>query len=145
MYRWIEHPSELELHVEAATDTEAVVDATRALSELLTGDRAPATAGAEAVIREVAVQADDRATLLAAWLEELVLLAETEGAIPEHVFFEVLDQHGIRARVEARTGDPPRLVKAVTYHRLRFDETENGFEATVVLDVSGPTSPERGS
>jgi SHS2 domain-containing protein len=133
MYRWIDHTSELELHVEADTDREVVEDATNALAELLRGDReAP---DGDRVLREVTVDADDRAQLLAAWLEELVYLAETEAVVPVNVRFETLDERGLRACVEGRRGEPPNLVKAVTYHRLSFERTESGWEATVVLDV----------
>jgi SHS2 domain-containing protein len=132
MYRWVDHTSELELHVEGATESEVLEEATRALAELLHGDRTPAGEGVE---HEVTVSADDRAGLLVAWLEELVFLAETEAVIPERVRFHTLEERGLRATVEARRGDPPHLVKAVTYHRLSFDRTDSGWHATVVLDV----------
>jgi SHS2 domain-containing protein len=133
MYRWIDHTGELELRVEAATETAVLEDATRALAELLRRD--DEARDGEAVTREVTVDADDRAQLLAAWLEELVFLAETEAVIPERVEFETLDDRGLRARVAGRRGQPPHLVKAVTYHRLSFDRTDTGWAATVVLDV----------
>lgn len=133
MYRWIDHTGELELRVEAATETAVLEDATRALAELLRRD--DEARDGEAVTREVTVDADDRAQLLAAWLEELVFLAETEAVIPERVEFETLDDRGLRARVAGRRGQPPHLVKAVTYHRLSFDRTGSGWAATVVLDV----------
>src|SRR5919202_4315896 len=132
MYRWVDHTSELELRVEAATDGEVLSEATRALAELLRGDAV--REGGELVTREVTVEADDRAQLLAAWLDELVFLAETEAVVPEDVRFETLDAHGLRACVEGRRGEPPHLVKAVTYHRLSFDRTDSGWTATVVLD-----------
>ena len=133
MYRWIDHTSELELHVEAETEGEVLEDATSALAELLRGD-AEAASG-EPVTREVTVNADDRAQLLAAWLEELVFLAETEAVVPERVRFETLDERGLRACVDGRRGQPPHLVKAVTYHRLSFERGPTGWTATVVLDV----------
>jgi SHS2 domain-containing protein len=133
MYRWIDHPSELELHVEAATESEVLEDATTALAELLRGHSD--AADGEPVTRELTVDADDRAQLLAAWLDELVFLAETEAVIPDVVRFETLDERGLRARVDGRRGQPPHLVKAVTYHRLSFERTDSGWTATVVLDV----------
>jgi SHS2 domain-containing protein len=133
MYRWIDHTSELELHVEGDTHTAVVAEATVALAELLRGDGEMPEG--ELVTREVTVDADDRAQLLAAWLDELVFLAETEAVIPEGVHFEKLDERGLRARVEGRRGDPPHVVKAVTYQRLAFARTDAGWEATVVLDV----------
>src|SRR3954451_19065846 len=133
MYRWIDHTSELELHVEADSERAVLEEATRALSELLHRDEE--SPDGEAVTHEVTVEADDRAVLLAAWLEELVFLAETEATIPEGVRFEVFDGRGLRACVDARRGHPPHLVKAVTYHRLSFEPQGDGWAATVVLDV----------
>jgi SHS2 domain-containing protein len=133
MYRWVDHNGELELRVEAPTDADVLREATRALAELLHRDAAEAAG--EPVTREVTVDADDRAQLLAAWLEELVFLAETEAIVPEDVRFETLDPRGLRACVKGRRGEPPHLVKAVTYHRLSFDRTDSGWAATVVLDV----------
>ena len=133
MYRWIDHTGELELHVEADSERAVLEEATRALSELLHRDEE--SVDGEAVTHEVTIEADDRAVLLAAWLEELVFLAETEATIPEGVRFEVLDGSGLRAHVDRRRGRPPHLVKAVTYHRLTFDPHGDGWRATVVLDV----------
>ncbi|MEA2350005.1 MAG: protein archease [Thermoleophilaceae bacterium] len=133
MYRWIEHPDELELHVEGATEAEVLEDATRALAELLRGDEDGPRG--EPATRELTVEADDSAQLLVAWLEELVFLAETEAVIPDRVTFETLDPRGLRAHLDGHRGDPPHLVKAVTHHRLAFDRGGDGFSATVVLEV----------
>src|SRR5919199_2505397 len=132
MYRWVDHTSELELRVEAASDGEVLAEATRALAELLAGEDGEAhgddgAPDGEPLTREVTVEADDRAQLLAAWLEELVFLAETEAFVPEDVRFETLDARGLRACVEGRRGAPPHLVKAVTYHRLAFERTGSGW------------------
>jgi protein archease len=136
MHRWVDHTSELELHVEASTDSEVVKEATRALTRLLR--RRAGRRDGERVTREVTVDADDRAQLLAAWLGELVILAETDAVIPERVRFETLDERGLRARVHGRRGDPPHAVSAVSYHRLAFERTDSGWEATVVLDLQPP-------
>src|ERR671934_2881521 len=106
MYRWIDHTSELELHIEAPSEEAVFEDAARALAELLGGDGRDLDS-AESVSREVTVEADDRAALLAAWLEELVFLAETEGVVPGRVELEPPEGTRVRARVEGRRGDPP--------------------------------------
>jgi SHS2 domain-containing protein len=41
----------------------------------------------------------------------------------------------VRAELDFVKSDPAHLVKAVTYHRLAFDEYEGGYRATAVLDV----------
>jgi SHS2 domain-containing protein len=129
VYRWVDHTAEVELEIAAGSEREVFADALDALGELLgaTGD------GDER--RAVEVRANDRPALLAAWLEELVFLAETEGF--EALGLESLELHGeaLRATVRGRRGDPPPLVKAVTYHRLAFAPAGSGYSARVVLDV----------
>ena len=41
----------------------------------------------------------------------------------------------LSARLEGYRGEPPHLVKGVTYHRLALEPTGTGWRATVVLDV----------
>lgn len=145
-YRWLEHTSELELHIDARSESGVFELAVAALGELVgdrgepAGDRAGENArqageGTVPIAHEVAVRAPDRAALLAAFLEELVYLIETEDLIPEAA--EHLELHGdsVTATVRGHRGDPAHLVKGVTYHGLTFADGEHGCAATVVLDV----------
>ena len=129
MYRWVDHTAEVELEIEAPTEREVLADALMALAELL----GFAAAGDQR--REVAASAPDRAALLAAWLEELVLLAESEGFVATSLEDLSLKRDSLTAVVSGLVGDPPALVKAVTYHRLEFAFTARGYRARVVLDV----------
>jgi SHS2 domain-containing protein len=130
VYSWIDHTAELELAIEAPTAEEVVAEAAAALAELLGGGR-----GMPAGTRTIAVEAGDRAALLAAFVEELVYLAESESLIPRAVDAVELGEHRLQAQVELEHGDPPHLVKAVTYHRLAFEPHGAGYRATAVLDV----------
>jgi SHS2 domain-containing protein len=64
-----------------------------------------------------------------------VYLAESEGLTPRAVRDIRLTGTLLRAAVELEHGDPPHLVKAVTYHRLAFEPHEAGYRASAVLDV----------
>jgi SHS2 domain-containing protein len=130
-YGWSEHVGELELWVEAADEAGVFAEALRALHELL-GDGA--TSG-EREWRDVVAEGEDRAVLLAAWLEELNFLAETEGFTAETAEDLALEPARVRARVGGRRAAPPHLVKAVTYHRLAFERADAGWRAVAVLDV----------
>jgi SHS2 domain-containing protein len=130
-YTWGEHVGELELRMDAADEAGVFAAAVRAMAELLGG-------GGGADVREwIAVSAEgaDRAVLLAAWLEELIFLAEHDGVVPLTAEDIVLQPGSVAARVGGYRGEPPHLVKAVTYHRLAFEPHERGWRATVVLDV----------
>lgn len=130
MYRWVDHTAEVELEIDAANEREVLEDASRALAELL---GFPEVSSDER--RTVAVTAPDRPALLAAWLEELVFLAESQGFIAGRLLDLELGHDSLRATVGGQIGDPPPLVKAVTYHRLAFAPTDRGYFARVVLDV----------
>lgn len=131
MHRWIDHTAELEVELTAPTAEAVFGEAVAAIAELL----GAAAAGSAAGTRIVEVEAGDRAALLAAFVEELVFLAESERLIATGVRDVVLGASRVRAEVEVVEGDPPHLVKAVTYHRLAFERDGTGYRATAVLDV----------
>jgi SHS2 domain-containing protein len=134
LFRWVDHTAELELEIEGASEHEVLADALAALSELLTTD-AGASSSSERAERTVVVSAADRPALLAAWLEELVFLAESEGFVPTGIEALELSQDELSASVAGLIDDPPPLVKAITYHRLLFAPAGDGYVARVVLDV----------
>ena len=129
MHDWFDHTSELELRVRADSAEGVVAEATAALSDVL-GEPAGGS-----VIRELTVAARDPAGLLAAWLEEVVFLAEQEGLVPERARGLELGAAALHGEVVARRGRPAHLVKAVTYHRLALERDAGGWWGRVVLDV----------
>ena len=134
MFRWVDHTAELELEIDASTEEAVFEQALAALAELLSRDQEEEQQQQE-VSRSVWAEADDRPALLAAWIDELVFLAESEGFEPQAVRALRLRPRSVQATVIGRLGRPPPLVKAVTYHRLSFERAGDGYTATVVLDV----------
>ena len=132
-YRWAEHTAEVELHIEAASEEAVFEQALQALGRLVR--EGCARSARASVSREVSVAAGDRATLLAAWLNELVYLIETEDLVPDEVEHLELADGRLAATVRAYPGRPRHLVKGATYNELTFEPAGNGFSATVVLDV----------
>lgn len=130
MYEWVEHTAEVELHVEAESHEAVFAEALAAFAELVSRDDR-----GERVEHEVRAEAQDDATLLAAWLDELVFLAETEDFVPERLERLDLDGTRLRAVVGGHRGRPAHLVKAVTYHGLELARNNGVWRAKVVLDV----------
>jgi SHS2 domain-containing protein len=130
VYRWIDHTAEFELAVETSNEVDVFTESLAALGQLLGEDPR-----GEAARHEISVSASDRATLLVEWLSELVFLAETEAFVPERAEHIALAADRVSATVAGRRGNPPHLVKAVTYHRLEFRRDGELWKATVVLDV----------
>jgi SHS2 domain-containing protein len=139
MYRWVDHTGELELEINAPDERTVFADALDALHELAEADptREPTgTAGpAGSSARDLELSASDRATLLVEFLEELVFYSETEDFVPDRLHHLELSDGMLRATVEGHVGRPPHLVKAVTYHRLAFERSGEGWRAQVVFDV----------
>jgi SHS2 domain-containing protein len=133
-YRWVEHTAELELEIEGPNAEAVFADALLALTELLSDGDLASRRGA-AVSVQVTLDGRDRAMLLAAWLDELVFRAETDGLVPGAIEQIELGEHHLTATIRGTQGAPRHLVKGITHHRLAFERAEAGFHATVVLDV----------
>src|SRR2546423_14831094 len=101
---WVDHTSELELHVEAPSAEAAVGEATAALGEIL-GEPTD-----EPVTRALEVEGRDAPGLLAAWPEELVFLAEQDELIAQDARDGRLEDTPLRGRLAARAGRPAALV-----------------------------------
>ena len=86
--------------------------------------------------RKIEVQAPDREGLLVTWLEELLFSMETRGVT--YTKFELhitSDTHLVAKVQETPIAAITRYIKAVTYHDLEIEKTEDGLETTVVFDV----------
>lgn len=129
-YRWIEHTAELELELHGHDEPAVFAQALRAFAELV-GDEAPG----EPVSCQIAIAGEERALLLARWLDELEFLAETEALVPERAEGIDVGPRGVRAVIHGHRGTPRGVVKGATYHRLSFGPAADGYRATVILDV----------
>lgn len=130
MFRWVEHTAELELEIEAPSQEAVFGEALAAFAELVGHGSGPRTT------RELEVEADEPALLLAEWLSELVYLADAEQFVSERIAAVELGEDRLRATIEGHIGEPRPLVKAVTLHRLEFQPDDTvGWRARVVLDV----------
>jgi len=129
--RWVEHTSEVQLDIASPTEAGVFAEALGGLAELLGGD----DASGPATTAPLRVRAGDRAALLVGWLEELLWVAERDQAVPGSARALVLDGDELRAEVDWRPAPPRPLVKAVTWHDLRFERADDGYHARVVLDV----------
>ena len=128
MYRFVDHTAELEVELESQTAEGVLVEALRALAELL------GPADGEVVERAVDLSAGDLPALLAAWLDELLYLADAESLVPVDAELALAGSQ-LTGSVQVRAGQPRPLVKAVTLHRLRLRPENGAWRGRVVLDV----------
>lgn len=77
----------------------------------------------------------DPESMLVSFLSELVYYQEQEGLAFDRFQVQVADQ---RLQVEmdgASIASLDKAIKAVTYHDLKIERTDEGLEATIVFDV----------
>jgi protein archease len=129
MYEWLSHTAEIELSVVADTVEGVFADAADAFGRYveLGSDGDPAR-------HELELEAPDRGALLVALLEELIFLADTEQFVPDRTELRV-DQHRLVAALEGRRTRIDPIVKAATYHGLRFERADGAWNARIVFDV----------
>lgn len=89
--------------------------------------------------RRRTVEADDRAGLLVAWLNDLILLLNADGFIAGGATILECSETRMVADVWGEPVDPSRHhfrldVKAATYHQLEVSRP-NGWRAQVIFDV----------
>lgn len=129
----VEHTADVALRINGATLAELFSNATRGLLALTLGAE-PAPAAQETV--DITLSAPDLETLLVDWLTEWVILMEDETFIPTEVNQLTIEENTLQAKITGGAGGHlQRHVKAVTYHDLSVEQTELGFQATVVFDV----------
>jgi SHS2 domain-containing protein len=86
--------------------------------------------------RTVEVSGIDYESLLVNWLSELLYMQESNRETYYHFRIETLSPTRLQARVSARRdGKIDKLVKAVTYHNLKIEQTGDEWQAVIVVDV----------
>ncbi len=96
----------------------------------------PNAQGAEEIEREVQVNGIDYESLLVNWLSELLYLQEAKRETYHRFRVEKISPTALKAQVFGRSaGKIDKIIKAATYHNLKIEQTPNGWEAVVVVDV----------
>jgi len=136
MFELIEHTADLGLRVRAPDLDGLFRDAARGLFAIVAE---PEPHGEPIRRRGLVLEGDSHALLLFDWLNELLFVFDTTGALLGE--FDVhVDQHGLRASAaefDSERGGYRLLheVKAITYHGLRVERTADGWLAEVIVDI----------
>jgi SHS2 domain-containing protein len=128
-YEWREHTAEIELRIVAASEEDVFGEAADAFGRYVELER-----GGEPARHEIELEEPDRGTLLVALLEELIFLVDTEGFVPDRTRLH-LDGNRLAGVLEGRRTRIDPIVKAATYHGLRFDRNGEVWDARIVFDV----------
>ena len=135
-YRQLPHTADLAWRLWGASLPELFENAGCALSATLTDRRYLR----RRATREVSLAAGDREALLVDWLNHLLYLFDLDGFLGRDFQVVSLTIERLEARVTGEIFDPARhpegtAVKAATFHQLSIVPTQDGWQATVVLDL----------
>lgn len=88
----------------------------------------------------VEIKSYSREDLLVGWLNELVFQFDTYGFVGKKVQIKSLEENRIVAAVTGEEFDPERhagnlLIKAATYHGLRFERQDGEWLLEVLFDI----------
>ena len=133
----LDHTADLGMVVRGKDLDELFVSAAKALAALLV-TRQDNRASKEVPI---SIEGEDLTDTMIRWLGEILYLFEGEGLIFTNVSkFTLSSPRHLDATVVAVPFDPEKDdilhdIKAVTYHRASVNQTDNGWEATVIFDL----------
>lgn len=134
-YQFEPHTAEVQIRIKGTDLLELFEEAGYALAELMLGEEHPEDLpGAEE--EEVTLGAGDAEGLLVDWLNELISRSDIRKRVYTDFEVDRLSEAGLHARIRGFTPSVLKTaVKAATFHGLEIHEHEDGFIATVVLDV----------
>jgi SHS2 domain-containing protein len=131
----VEHTADVGLVARGRTLPELFANAALGMMSLLVD--ADSVAPGEAM--PVSVEADDRATLLAALLSELLFRLEVDRFVTHHIAVSSLSDVELHATAYGeRIGEHHEFlgeIKAVTHHDLTVEPDGDAWRATVLFDV----------
>ncbi len=129
----VEHTADWALRVWGTTLPEFFVNAARGMYSLLGAKRRPDSV----VYHPITVEAPDWESLLVAWLNELLYLTESRDEVFDQFDIPAITGTHLQACVAGGTAAGPMMkyIKAATFHNLRIERTDEGFETTIVFDV----------
>jgi len=135
-YRLLDHTSDVKVEIYGADLDGLFTNAATCLFDLIL-DR---TKVSETVSQKVYLEAASLPELFLDWLRELLFLFSTRSLAIGRAEISSIEPTRISATVFGEEFDAERHglrveVKTPTYHEYRIEKTEDGFRATVILDV----------
>ncbi|MBD3387544.1 MAG: archease [Candidatus Altiarchaeales archaeon] len=137
-YEFLDHTADLKFRASGKDFEEALAEAARALTEAIAGD-----SKIEAkILKEFTVTIHKPEILVHDFLQELVYMFSADHLLFADFDLELKESMGYRltAKVKGEKYDPKRHklkaeVKAVTYHELKAEESNDVFLIEVICDT----------
>lgn len=136
MYEIFEHTADLGLRVQAADLEGLFAEAGRGLASMMVANLDEVQPVQE---RELTLTGEERDYLLFDWLTELLYIFDTERLLLVDFTLQI-GNSGLHSVCRGETLDPGRHlldheVKAITYHGLKVEQTDAGWQAELIVDI----------
>jgi SHS2 domain-containing protein len=135
-YQIIDHTADLGIIVKGPDIKSLFVLAAQAMTDIMVkGDIRD-----RKVIRDVLVEGEDFPDLMVRWLGEILYLFEGENLILNSIEIKSISPVQLKSTLTLTSFEPKyhqvlREIKAVTYHQISVDKTNDGWEARVIFDI----------
>ena len=127
----ISHTADWSAHVWARDLPSLFTEAARAMNSL----SGTVTGPGPRLTRTFEAEGPDAESLLVAFLSELLYYQEQESLAFDIFDLRVASQW-LKVQMEgSQMASSEKAIKAVTYHNLKIEKTNEGFETTIVFDV----------
>lgn len=145
-YEIIEHTADIGIRVQGEGLKDLFKNTARAMFEIMAEKPsvAPALPGGKSGQYsagkkiDIVLKADNLEELFINWLNELLSLSATKETIFEEFKIDKLDKNSIKAQAIGFNIKNYRVnteIKAATYHALKLEKGQSGWQAEVIFDV----------
>ncbi len=135
-YEVFEHTADIGLHAYGSTLAQLFIHAAQGMESLMV---APEQVQVK-VSRAISVQGHDAVSLLIAWLNELIVLFDTEYLLFKDFEIDLITETRLQGRASGEAYDVKRhdlssAIKAVTWHEAAIEHTAAGYTASIIFDI----------
>ncbi|MCL5093998.1 MAG: archease [Patescibacteria group bacterium] len=130
-HEFLDHPSDLKIKAVGKSKEEVFQSLAEAVAEYLLQEKPSAE---EEKSFDIELKANDLLGLLIQYLNEILFLTETEGAIFAKVRFEELEDDYLKAKAYSSGQRPKEQIKSATYES-EIKRISKGFQAVVLFDI----------
>ncbi|MCP4104433.1 MAG: archease [Desulfobacteraceae bacterium] len=135
-YKLTDHTADFGIHVFGTDLQELFSNAAFAMFDIITDIGAIKGTDKE----KIHVTGDDWPDLMVNWLREMLFLWAGRELLVKQVDIVSISEYQLTAAISADPYDPDchpvnSEIKAVTYHRIQVDTTDEGWESKIIFDV----------
>ena len=135
-YEILDHTADIRIRIKAKDLGGLFINAARAMFEIIADSPQP-TAHSAKIIR-IKLESEDLEELFVTWLNELLSLSAAKELIFSQFNLGKIDKNGLEAEVGGEDIGNYKVnteIKAATYHQLKIEEADKGWQAEVIFDV----------